>query len=146
MWHFGIIKIGERTLLILEENNMALHNDFIDQWYKWHELERGDTPTKFSKADAKSIKEIRERLKLAIERKRGAATDQDTLDLFIFVLNRLKESQDKTMQFLYKQNLPMINSRLDNILAIIKDERNKPAGESLAAEQKRKFRESILNR
>ncbi len=123
---------------------MSLHNNMVEYWYEWHKETRGDEPTKFSGADARAIKEIRQRLKIVVERKRGLVDDQTILNTFKFILERLKQLKEieRKAMFLYESTLPTINSHLDSLLAIIR--KHGVTTESVIDKNRREAREQIL--
>lgn len=119
------------------------HKLFVDHWYKWHEYTRGEEPTALSGADASSLKYIRKRLTVAVTRKKPEATEEDVLNAFKFVLYRIEELKEtRDFNFYSTATLPVINSHLDKILALIRKYGN--SSESIVEKNRREAREQIL--
>ncbi len=116
----------------------------VDYWWAWHEKTRGDTPTAFTGSDAKAIRLIRERLTVAVKRKIPEATEKDILETFKFILLRIEQLKDHyDFKFYAFAGLPIINSKLDTILALIR-KHGATTNESITDKAKREAREQIL--
>jgi len=98
---------------------MSLHQEMIADYYTYHKKLMGFEPLKFSKVDAKKIKDIKTTL-LNSE----SGNEEATQFVWRGILNHLYKNRNGTQKWLAIQPLSVIESRINQIIGEIKNARN----------------------
>lgn len=112
-----------------------LYRQITDAWYDYHQRTRGFKPTAFTNREGKVFKKLIERLTNAVKEKRPDYTDDDVLGAFNFVLRSIETSTNRELTWYKNKSILIIESQLDSILTVIRQE-NGRAQSKQSAEQK----------